>query len=370
MSRFREGEFDRGQLPYALRKFSPHRAVRRLGDLTPLELFESGKRLVMLDVDNTVLPWGRDEIPEETARWVREARAAGLEMCLISNTRHPKRLERIAGELQVKYFYGKFKPNPALYFRALEEFRVEAAAAVMVGDQIFTDVWGANRAGIDSIWLEPLTPRDFVGTKISRIGERILKRFLYRTIAEPMQESAPLSESTPKDRTQFHRLPIVRQFLKFSMVGGTSFLIDAGLHYLFMFKVPVGNAPMGTALGRALLDWNPSLFAFAAKPSDAAFPVLKFFTAGLAILNSFFWNRRWTFRIKGRDRALKQFHRFIWVTVSGMGLNLLISTLLNNVIAGHPNRSWAVATLVATAVVAFWNFSGQKFWAFRQEDPD
>jgi putative flippase GtrA len=178
---------------------------------------------------------------------------------------------------------------------------------------------------------------------------------------------APESSSEAADRRRLHEVKVLRQFVKFAIVGGTSNVIDVGLHYVLMFGILVGGRPLGETFGEWLLQAFPSLFAFAKDAPAAAVPVFKVLTAGLAIVNSFIWNRRWTFRIVGPEERGRQFHRFLIVSLIGMALNTLVLTALNNVIPGHAKRSWAVASAVATVVVAFWNFSGQKLWAFRKK---
>lgn len=341
-----------------------------LVDVDPKRLAESGKRLVLLDVDNTLLPWRSESIPDSTIQWVAEALRNGLRLCILSNTRHPDRLARIAEKLGIQFLRGKFKPSPHMFRRALDQFQVSSEQAVMIGDQLFTDVWGANRAGIEAIWIRPMTGRDFLGTKVSRFGERLIRPAIYRGLDRdnPGREEAD-SEGSFGSFRGILRFPVVRQFVKFGIVGFGSFVIDAGLHYLLMFGVNVGDRQLGDVLGEWLLREFPGVFGFARLPSAAAFPVLKVLTAGLAILNSFYWNRRWTFRIRDKEERLKQLRRVAILSIIGIGLNALIASSLNNVIPGHAKRSWAVGTVVATILVAFWNFSGQKYWAFRRKAP-
>jgi putative flippase GtrA len=225
----------------------------------------------------------------------------------------------------------------------------------MLGDQLFTDVWGANRAGIEAAWLKQMTPRDFIGTKVSRLGERLIMGTLKRG----------LNKAEATDGSGILKVPVVRQFIKFAIVGGSSTVVDLGLHALLMFYIPLEGGSLGEVSGAWLTRAAPGVFGFADAPSDAAFPIFKVFSASVAILNSFYWNRRWTFRIRGKEERYAQLRRFVIVSLIGMGLNTLIATGMNNIVPGHPKRSWAVASAIATVVVAFWNFTGQKYFAFR-----
>jgi hypothetical protein len=76
-----------------------------------------------------------------------------------------------------------------MYHQALKQFRLQPQQAVMIGDQLFTDILGANRAGIEAIWVKPMSSRDFIGTKVSRFGERMLRPMLFRSMqTEAMEE--------------------------------------------------------------------------------------------------------------------------------------------------------------------------------------
>lgn len=367
MSDFRSGAFEKDKLPGWVRGLCPAHSSLSLLDVDPKALANSGKKLILLDVDNTLLPWRSETIPPSSFTWVEEAKRAGLKLCILSNTRHPARLDRIAKKFDVPYLMGRFKPSPAMYRQALKQFGVSPQEAVMIGDQLFTDILGANRSGIEAIWVRPMSGRDFVGTKLSRLGERIVRPTLYRSLrSEDMEETADIPPGGA-GAMELMKRPVVRQFLKFCVVGGTSTVIDVGIHGLLLFVVLFGNETFGVTVGRFLIESMPWLFGAFAKPVDAAVPVLKVFSASLAILNSFYWNRRWTFKIRGKEERLAQLRKFVVVAVTGMILNTVITTALYNIVPGHPRRSWAIATAIATVAVAFWNFSGQKHWTFRKK---
>lgn len=382
MSEFRSGRFERERVGQFFRQFCPIRAEESLLRVDPDQLAATGKKLVLLDVDNTLVVWRSEEIPETSLAWVQRAKDAGLQLCILSNTRHPGRLDRLAKRLDIPYFFGKFKPSTFMYERALAEFDAKPSEAVMIGDQIFTDVLGANRSGIEAIWVRQMAPVDFVGTRISRMGERLLRKRLYRAMAEELDPTIPTEDVPPGidedlavgGTAAFDLLqhPTVRQFVKFVIIGGTSTVIDIGLHLTLVFLFPWGDSTLGVVLGQWLLDSWPGLFTGIAtkdglvKPELAASPLLKVLTASLAILNSFVWNRRWTFKIRGKEHRAVQLRKFFTIALVGMALNTILTTGLGNIIPGHPRRSLAAASIIATVAVAFWNFFGQKLWTFKK----
>jgi uncharacterized protein len=388
---FRSGRINRQSVSGLFRRFAPVQATDTLLDVDLQELYDVGKRLLLVDVDNTLVEWRSEEIPDTTTGWINRAKELGFDVCIISNTRNVKRLEGLAQRLNIEYILGRFKPSTFMFHQALEKFNRKPEEAVMVGDQLFTDVFGANRSGIDAIWVRQMAPRDFVGTKLSRFGERLIRGRIYRGLQEidlsaadpslvaasPLKKE-PVDEDLPVGGTaafEMLRVPIVRQFLKFCVVGGSSTVLDVGLHFLLMWHIAWGGVLVSETVGQWLVQAAPSLFIPLATRQDqpelvyalAAVPVFKVLTAGIAILNSFIWNRRWTFRIRGREHRAVQLQKFFVVAIIGLILNTVITTGLVNIVPGHPKRSWAVATVIATIVVAFWNFGGQKLWTFRQK---
>lgn len=176
------GKVDRERVWRSLRGVAPTRIVDDLRDIDLAALHAQGKRLILLDVDNTLVPWRQEDIPEWVFEWIAGGRAVGLEFCILSNTRRHARLARLSERLDIPFLRGRFKPSRAMYAMALAQFGVQPEQAIMLGDQLFTDVLGANRSGIDAIWVRPMTRRDFVGTKISRFGERIVSTHLRRRL--------------------------------------------------------------------------------------------------------------------------------------------------------------------------------------------
>lgn len=366
MSPWRAGKFERKQVGWPLRNLAPDESAHDLAGVDLAALHARGKRLVLLDVDNTLLPWRSEDIPQDTIDWIEGGKRLGLTFCIISNTRKPARLGRLAARLGVPYLRGKFKPSRAMYLQALEEFGVRPEEAVMVGDQLFTDVLGANRSGVESIWVKPMGRREFVGTKVNRAFEQVVRRLLYRYLEEV--EVAPPDTAT----TTFWDRRIVRQFVKFCIVGGSSFVIDAGIHKYLMFYAPYAGGKLSQAAGRWLVESGLYLrgdLALADAAHNASSAYFKVLSATIAILNSFVWNRRWTFKIKGKEDRGKQLFKFLILSFAGMGLNVLIFSLVNRTVPGTEEHRWLVATLVATAVVAVWNFTGQRLWALKRTEP-
>lgn len=147
-------------------------------ELTPEWLRARGLDGLLLDLDNTVVLWRSVEIGPEIRAWLAAVQAAGVQVCILSNSRRPTRCKAIARDLALPYVYWAGKPRLSGFRRALGLLgRTEPAGVAMVGDQLFTDILGGNRAGVATILVSPLSEYEFAGTRLIRPLERwILRR--------------------------------------------------------------------------------------------------------------------------------------------------------------------------------------------------
>ncbi|RYG24257.1 YqeG family HAD IIIA-type phosphatase [bacterium] len=360
---WRSGDFDRAKLGGAVRHFAPAHAADHLVQIDLQRLWDRGKRLLLLDVDNTLVQWKAENFAPEVIDWIERAKAMGFEICIISNTRREERLARLSQLLGVATVRGRFKPSRAMYRLALIKFKRKPEEAIMVGDQMMTDVFGANRAGIDAIWVRKMEGNEFKGTRINRAIERFLTGYVYRALVVPpdFQENAPAVDS----KLPFWQRSIFLQLVKFGVVGGSSFLIDYCVRMTLAYGLPSGNTTLGDAAGRSLQASLPAVFGRFQTPTEAFWPLAVACGACVAMINSFFLNRLWTFQIRGHAERLAQFRRFIAVSMIGMLINVFFSTLFNHILPGNDKGSARIATLLATVFVAIWNFTGQRLYAFR-----
>ncbi len=165
-----------------LRRLCPDRyCPLGVTEINPDDLVRLGIRAVLLDVDNTLVGWQREDVPDGVVQWVAALKAAGLLLYLVSNTRFPRRLARLAATLDVPYVRRAAKPRRAGFLEALADLQVDPSEAVMVGDQILTDILGGNRVGMRTILVAPMARREFVGTKLTRVAEAVVLIWLRRT---------------------------------------------------------------------------------------------------------------------------------------------------------------------------------------------
>ena len=127
-----------------------------VADLDPQVLAAKGIRLVLADLDNTLVRYGPGDPAPEVLAWREELRTAGVELFLLSNSRKPDRPGHYAGRLDIPCLGHAGKPKTAGFEQAMARMGRTAAQTAMVGDQIFTDILGARRMGILALLVEPI----------------------------------------------------------------------------------------------------------------------------------------------------------------------------------------------------------------------
>ena len=134
----------------------PRGVYSSVAQIRPEALADRGIRLVLADLDNTLAPYHVEEPAPEIIQWKDELEARGILLFLLSNSRKPGRAQRFAEKLGIPYQGHSGKPKRAGYLRAMERMGCKGSETVMVGDQIFTDILGANNAGVVPLLVEPI----------------------------------------------------------------------------------------------------------------------------------------------------------------------------------------------------------------------
>jgi HAD superfamily phosphatase (TIGR01668 family) len=153
----------------------PDSFADRLSGVSLDDLAARGIRGIIVDLDNTLVGYGREHLEQEDAGWIAAAVARGFGIVLVSNN-FTGRVDRISAELGVPGISSALKPLPYGFLRALKLLQTPKKATVVVGDQLFTDVLGAKLLGLRSILTHPIVPHDWLGTKVLRLMERVVLR--------------------------------------------------------------------------------------------------------------------------------------------------------------------------------------------------
>lgn len=158
---------------------------KNIKDVSPKYLKEKDIEGIILDIDNTLI--GHDvPIPDEkTMAHLRLFESAGLKLCVVSNNKY-ERVKNFTEKIGVEFFvYEALKPKKYGYNEASKEMNLPMNKIAAIGDQIFTDVWGAKRAGCFAILTKPLHK----GNEGKFIA---FKRFLEKPFVRKMQKEQNL----------------------------------------------------------------------------------------------------------------------------------------------------------------------------------
>lgn len=130
---------------------------------------------VILDVDNTLIDYYKN-MPEGVQKWCENLKKQGIKFCIASNSNKKEKVEMVANKLEIPYIYFAKKPLKRGLRKACKIMKLEPKEVAVVGDQIFTDVLGANRTGMYSILVEPIEEKDILITLIKRPIENYIKK--------------------------------------------------------------------------------------------------------------------------------------------------------------------------------------------------
>ena len=130
--------------------FLPTIITEAITDLTPELLRQKEIHLLMLDFDNTIVPYTTDVPTEEMSRWLRAMGESDIQLCIVSNSKRD-RVPRFCQTYGLECITHARKPFSKGIRRCLDKYGIPAENAALAGDQIYTDTLGANCAGISSI---------------------------------------------------------------------------------------------------------------------------------------------------------------------------------------------------------------------------
>lgn len=144
--------------------------------MIPFEkLYEEGYRGLIFDIDNTLVPHGAPA-DDRAKKLFAKLKETGFHCCLISNNQEP-RVKMFNEEIKVDYICNAHKPSTKNYVKAMQIMGTDTSDTIFVGDQLFTDVWGAKRAGIRNILVKPIHPKEEIQIVLKRYLERIVLHF-------------------------------------------------------------------------------------------------------------------------------------------------------------------------------------------------
>lgn len=157
------------------RIFFPDKVMDSTYEIDFKKLYKEGIRGVIFDIDNTLVEHGMDADERAIAFFI-ELKKIGFSACLLSNNKQP-RVERFNQKIGVYAIWKAGKPARKNYYHAMELMGTDLKSTLFVGDQLFTDVWGAKRIGMRNILVHPISKKEEIQIVLKRYLEKIVLYF-------------------------------------------------------------------------------------------------------------------------------------------------------------------------------------------------
>jgi HAD superfamily phosphatase (TIGR01668 family) len=157
-------------------RYYPDVIVDGFRDISPELLEQLGVSGLILDIDNTLVPTHTKEADGDVLKWLTDMKSRGIKMCIVSNASQ-KRVVKFNEKLELYAIHRAFKPRQDAFRKAAKIMGLGSGSIAVVGDQLFTDVKGGNKAGMKTILVKPLHKKEFFFVKMKRVPEKIVLYF-------------------------------------------------------------------------------------------------------------------------------------------------------------------------------------------------
>lgn len=157
--------------------FKPTYHARKVTEISGEFLTKNNFRGIILDIDDTLVPHRHPDPDKNVFEWIDELKKFGIKIILVSNN-FKDRVNKFAEKLNLPYISMGLKPLPFGIKRAVKKLGMKLDEILIIGDQIFTDISGANILKIKSVLVDPVSPSKTVLLKIKRFLERPIRKKL------------------------------------------------------------------------------------------------------------------------------------------------------------------------------------------------
>lgn len=152
----------------------PNSYFKNISEISFTYLKQNDIKGLILDVDNTLIDYYKN-ISDDTINWVNDLKKNGIKMCILSNSNKQEKVKEVAQRLNLEYNYFAMKPFKRGFKKAKKMLGLSNTQIAVIGDQIFTDVIGANRMKMHSILVDPIKEKDIFVTLVKRPIENYIK---------------------------------------------------------------------------------------------------------------------------------------------------------------------------------------------------
>lgn len=155
-----------------MKNLQPKMYFRTIEDISVKALKKRSVKGLILDIDNTLVPPHTPEADDRAKRFVKRMEEE-FKICIVSNNIY-ERAEKFADSFPVDFICDGNKPAKKPFLLAIEKLKLEPSEIAVIGDQIFTDVWGANRMNMISVLVNPICDKEGKFVKFKRILEKMV----------------------------------------------------------------------------------------------------------------------------------------------------------------------------------------------------
>ena len=165
-------------------KFVPEYYFKTFNEASADFLTSIGVKGIVLDVDNTLEPYENPLPGDHVKQWLTELKEQGISAAIVSNN-GGERINLFNSELGLPAYYKAKKPFKKNVLNAMKDMGTDKSNTILMGDQVFTDVWAAHNTGIRAILVPPIKDKTDVFTKFKRLLEKpILKKYKKRNLTK------------------------------------------------------------------------------------------------------------------------------------------------------------------------------------------
>ena len=161
------------------KKFYPDAWENSTYEVDYQALYQEGIRGIIYDVDNTLVPHGAPADARAIAL-IQRLHEMGFSVMLLSNNKEPRVQSFAAQVVHAGYIFKANKPSTTGYLSAMEQMGTDLTNTIFIGDQLFTDVWGAKNTGLRNILVKPIDPHEEIQIVFKRCLEKIVLWFYKR----------------------------------------------------------------------------------------------------------------------------------------------------------------------------------------------
>ena len=158
-----------------IKSLIPDYGIKNIFELNIQSILDKGFTNIFLDLDNTLDSY-KEKLPTQRVKtFIKECKEKGITPYIVSNN-NSDRVKNYGKELEIEVFSSMNKPFKKRLNKLIKEKGIDKSKTLMIGDQIFTDVWGGNNVGLTTILVEPIVKEDQFVTKIKRPLEKVFKK--------------------------------------------------------------------------------------------------------------------------------------------------------------------------------------------------